>query len=258
VCVCVDVCDVCGSRPEFLNEDIPAWPKICSIHPVIRHTKPDTQIPPASFPFPVPNVEGVGKNLKISYSMIDSSAVWKAIAVRCSLLDRARRAAHWANIGFSIPDYSPVLHRLKCPAQWWTLTDGPVLVPPSGEYVYIGVTQCEDALSTQPLTLLYTTNSGRIQPMFWVVSTKMWMGRFLNVYPNIILTNLYSAVLCLLRELTHEWICVWSKTFGLFCACSTFKSNQYFAKSIWSSPAVLYYKQYIFHEILINCSYQLK
>jgi hypothetical protein len=31
------------------------------------------KIPPASFPFP--NVEGVGKNMKISYSMIDNSAV---------------------------------------------------------------------------------------------------------------------------------------------------------------------------------------
>jgi hypothetical protein len=33
------------------------------------------KIPTGSFPFPVPNVEGVGKNLKILYSMIDSSAV---------------------------------------------------------------------------------------------------------------------------------------------------------------------------------------
>jgi hypothetical protein len=69
------LCDVRGSHPEFLNEDIPVWPKICSIHPVIRHTKPDKKNPPASFPLPVPNVEGVGKNLKISCSMIDSSAV---------------------------------------------------------------------------------------------------------------------------------------------------------------------------------------
>jgi hypothetical protein len=82
----------------------------------------------ASFPFSVPNVEEVGKNLKISYLMIDSSAVWKAIAVRFSLLDRARRAAHCANIGFSIPDYSPVLHWLKCPAQRWTRRDDTVLV----------------------------------------------------------------------------------------------------------------------------------
>jgi hypothetical protein len=113
---------------------------------------------------------GGGKNLKISYSMLDNSAIWKAIAVRFSLLDRARRAAHCANIGFSIPDYSPVLHRLKCPAQQWTLTDDPVLVSPSGESVYIDKTQCGDTLSTQPLALLYTTNWGRIQPMFWVVS----------------------------------------------------------------------------------------
>jgi hypothetical protein len=35
----------------------------------------EKKIPPASFPFPVPDVEGVWKNLKISYSMIDSSAV---------------------------------------------------------------------------------------------------------------------------------------------------------------------------------------
>jgi hypothetical protein len=43
---------------------------ICSIHPVIRKTKPDKKIPPVSFPFPVPNVEGVGKNLKISCPMM--------------------------------------------------------------------------------------------------------------------------------------------------------------------------------------------
>jgi hypothetical protein len=135
------------------------------------------------------------ENLKISYSMIDNSGVWKAIAVRFSLLDRVPRAAHCANIGFVIPDYSPVLHRLKCPAQWWTLTDGPVLVSPSGEYVYIGVTQCGDALSTQPLALLYTTILGRIEPTFWLVSVKMWMGHFLNVYPNIILANSYSATM---------------------------------------------------------------
>jgi hypothetical protein len=37
-----------------------------------------------------------------------------------------------------------------------------------------------------------------------VVSAKMQIGRFLNVYPNIILANLYSAVLSLLPELMHE------------------------------------------------------
>jgi hypothetical protein len=37
--------------------------------------------------------------------------------------------------------------------------------------------------------------------------------------------NLYSAVLCLLRELTHEWICIRPKTFGLFCACLIIKSD---------------------------------
>jgi hypothetical protein len=92
-----------------------------------------TKIPPASFPFPVPNMEGVGKNLKISCSMIDSSAAWKTRAVLFTLLDRACRAAHCANIDFSIPDYSPVLNRLKCLAQRWTLIDAAVLVVPSGE-----------------------------------------------------------------------------------------------------------------------------
>jgi hypothetical protein len=60
----MDVCDVCGSRPEFLNEDIPVLPKICSIHPIIRHTKPVKKIPPVSFPFPVRNVEGVWKKIE--------------------------------------------------------------------------------------------------------------------------------------------------------------------------------------------------
>jgi hypothetical protein len=140
----------------FLNEDIPVWPKICSIHLIIRHTKPDKKNSTSFISISGSKCGGVGTNLKISYSMIDSSAVWKAIAVRFLFLDRACRAAHCANIGFSIPDYSPVLHRLECPAQRWTLTDGAVLVLPSGEH--IGKTQCGDALSTQPLALLYTTN----------------------------------------------------------------------------------------------------
>jgi hypothetical protein len=42
---------------------------------------------------------------------------FEKLAVRFSLLERARSAAHCAIISFSIPDYSPVLHRLKCPAQ---------------------------------------------------------------------------------------------------------------------------------------------
>jgi hypothetical protein len=77
VCVCVSVCvcDVRESIPEFLTEDLRVWRIICSIHLVIRHTKPDKKIPPASFPFLVPNVEGVWKNLKISYSMIDNSTI---------------------------------------------------------------------------------------------------------------------------------------------------------------------------------------
>jgi hypothetical protein len=133
VSVCVSVCNVRESRQEFWTQSLRVGRIICSIHPVIRKTKPDKKIPPVSFPFPVPNVEGVGKNLKISCSTIDSSAVWKAIAVRFSLLDRACRAAHCANIGFSIPEYSPVLHRLKCPAQRWTLIDAAMLVAPSGE-----------------------------------------------------------------------------------------------------------------------------
>jgi hypothetical protein len=39
---------------------------------------------------------------------------------------------------------------------------------------------------------------------YLVVSVKMFMGRFVNVYPNIMIANLYSAVLCLCRELTQE------------------------------------------------------
>jgi hypothetical protein len=132
--VCVSVCNVRESRPEFWTQFLRVGRIICSIHPVIRKTKPDKKIPPVSFPFPVPNVEGVAKNLKISCSMIVRSAVWKAIAVRFSLLDRACRAAHCANISFSIPDYSPVLHRLKCPAQRWTRIQGAVLVAPPGEH----------------------------------------------------------------------------------------------------------------------------
>jgi hypothetical protein len=133
LCVCLCVCDIRESCPEFWTQSLRVGRIICSIHPVFRKTKPDTKIPLVSFPFLVPNVEGVGKNLKISCSMIDSSAVWKAIAVRVSLLNRACRAAHCAYIGFSIPDYSPVLHRLKSPAQRWTLIDAAVLVVPSGE-----------------------------------------------------------------------------------------------------------------------------
>jgi hypothetical protein len=56
--VCLFVCDVRESRPEFWTEYLRVGRIICSIHPVIRRTKPDKQIPPASFPFPVPNVEG--------------------------------------------------------------------------------------------------------------------------------------------------------------------------------------------------------
>jgi hypothetical protein len=63
--VCMYVCDVRESCPEFLTEDILVWCIICSIHLVIRHTKPVEKIPPTSFPFLVPNVEGVGKNLKM-------------------------------------------------------------------------------------------------------------------------------------------------------------------------------------------------
>jgi hypothetical protein len=60
---------------------------------------------------------------------------------------------------------------------------------------------------------------------------KMWMQRFLNVYPSIILSNYYSAVLCLLRELTHEWICVRPKTFGPFLCLFSNRDNFY---TIWT------------------------
>jgi hypothetical protein len=66
-----------------------------------QQTKPDGKMPPSSFPFPVPNVEGIWKNLKMSYSMTGNSVVLKARAVRFSLLDRACGAAHSADIGFS-------------------------------------------------------------------------------------------------------------------------------------------------------------
>jgi hypothetical protein len=112
------VCDVCGSRPEFLNEDIRVWPKICSIHPVIRRSKPDKKNSTSFISISGSNCEGVWKNLKMSYPMIDNSAVWKARAVRLPLLDRACRAAHWATIGFLPTDFSQLLHRLKSPTQW--------------------------------------------------------------------------------------------------------------------------------------------
>jgi hypothetical protein len=38
----------------------------------------------------------------------------------------------------------------------------------------------------------------------------------LNVYSNIMMTNLYSAVLCLCRDLSQERICVRPTTVGLF------------------------------------------
>jgi hypothetical protein len=74
-----------------------------------------------SFPFPVPNVEGVWENLKMSHSMIDKSAVWKALVVRFRLLDRVREAAHLADIVFSKYCFSPVLHRLKGGAQGFNI-----------------------------------------------------------------------------------------------------------------------------------------
>jgi hypothetical protein len=73
LCPCVR--NVNGSHPEFLNEWLRVGRTICSIHRVIRKIKPDKKIPPVSFPFPVPNVEGIWKNLKMSHSMIDNSAV---------------------------------------------------------------------------------------------------------------------------------------------------------------------------------------
>jgi hypothetical protein len=72
VCMCVCVRDVHESRPQLSTEYLRVGLIICSIHPVIRKIKPDKKNPPASFPFPVPNVEGVGKNLKMSHSLIDN------------------------------------------------------------------------------------------------------------------------------------------------------------------------------------------
>jgi hypothetical protein len=114
VSVCVCVCNVRESYQELLTEDLPVWRIICSIHLVIRHTKPEKKILQFSFSFQVPNVDGVWKIMKMSHSMIDNSAVWNSYtAVRFSLLDRACRVVHLADTGFSKTGYSPVLLRLK-------------------------------------------------------------------------------------------------------------------------------------------------
>jgi hypothetical protein len=165
--VCLSVCDVRESRLEFWTEDLGVGRITCSIHTVITHIKPDKKIPTASFSFPVTNMEGVWKILKMSYPMIGNSAVRKAIAIQFSMLDRARTDSHCANMGFSIPDYPPVLHRLKCPAQWCTLTDGPVLVPPSGEYgVLLHWRNSVWRRAINPATGIVVHVVG----MFWVVS----------------------------------------------------------------------------------------
>jgi hypothetical protein len=110
---CVSVRDVCESHPEFLTEDLSVWCKICFIHLVNRHTKPDNKFHHLHFPFPVPNVEGVWKNLKMAYSATDISAVWRARAIRFLLLDGVCEAEHSANIGFFKSGYSPVLQKHK-------------------------------------------------------------------------------------------------------------------------------------------------
>jgi hypothetical protein len=112
--LCLRVCDVRESRPEFWSEDLRVGGKICSIHPVIRRTKPNKKFHLCHFHFQLQMWRGYEKNLKISCSMIYNSVVWKARPVRFSLLDRC------ANISFSISVYSPVLHRLKCLTQWQT------------------------------------------------------------------------------------------------------------------------------------------
>jgi hypothetical protein len=62
---------------------------------------------------------------------MDSSVVLKAIAVQFSLLDRACRAAHSVDIGFSKYCYSPGAPSTEMPR---SLTDDSVLVLPSSEY----------------------------------------------------------------------------------------------------------------------------
>jgi hypothetical protein len=47
--------------------------------------------------------------------------------------------------------------------------------------------------------------------------------------------NSYIAVLCLCRELTHEWICVQPNTFGLFCACLNEWMNEWMNEWTWTS-----------------------
>jgi hypothetical protein len=55
----------------------------------------------------------VWKSIKMSHLMADNSAVSKDRAVRFAWLERAFRAAHSTNVGFSTYGYSPVLQRLK-------------------------------------------------------------------------------------------------------------------------------------------------
>jgi hypothetical protein len=86
----------------------------CSIHLVIRHTKPHKKNSTSFISISGSKCGGVWKNLKMSHSMTGNSAVWKALAVRFSLLDRARRAAHCGNIGFSIPDYEIIAYQNFC------------------------------------------------------------------------------------------------------------------------------------------------
>jgi hypothetical protein len=117
LCVCVSmcVCNVCGSRQEFLTEDLPVGPIIFSIHLVIRHTKSDKKFTIFISISGSKYEGGIEKSSKWILAMIDNSAVWKARAVKFSLLDRARRAAYSAIIGFSRSGYSSVLHWLKVP-----------------------------------------------------------------------------------------------------------------------------------------------
>jgi hypothetical protein len=111
------VCDIRGSLLEFLTEERLVWCKIFSIHLVIRRFKPDKKNSTIFIFISGSKCGGEWKNMKMSYSIIDNSAILEVRGVGFSWLDRACIAAHWANVGFSISGYSPVLHQQKSPAQ---------------------------------------------------------------------------------------------------------------------------------------------
>jgi hypothetical protein len=87
LCVCLSVCDVRESRPEFWTEDLRVGRIKCSIHLVIRHTKPDKKIHLCHFHFQFQMWRRYGKTWKCCIQWYVNSAVW--IAVRFRLIEHA-------------------------------------------------------------------------------------------------------------------------------------------------------------------------